>query len=94
MSKEETKCPDCKGSRIISGRLLGQTDYGLGHVFRPDGLKIFKFSSTSSDVPVSTKFQTCLDCGLMWNRANKDKVKKTIQALGKDSTKQKLGITD
>ncbi len=92
MGGEETRCPDCGGSRIVAGRYLGQMDYGLGHVFRPKGLKAFKLSSMSSDIPVSTKFQTCLDCGLFWNRANQDNIKKTIQALGKEDTKKELGL--
>lgn len=89
---KDSKCPGCGSQRIISGRLHGQMDYGIGHIFRPEGLKTFKLSSTSSDVPVSTKFQTCLECGLFWNRANQEKIKTTIQVLGKDSTKKELGL--
>lgn len=94
MKKTETACPDCGSLRVVAGRCLGQADYGLGQVFRPSGLKLFKLSLTSSDVPASGRFQTCLDCGLLWNRLDPNKVKKTIQALGKDATKQKLNLQD
>jgi len=89
---ESTSCPDCRGTRIVSGRLLGQMDYGLGHVFRPDGLRTFKLSLTSSDTPASARFQACLDCGLLWNRASKEKIRNVIAELGKESTKKALGI--
>ena len=93
MSKKETVCPDCGGAQIIAGRYLGQTDaVGVGQVFRPGGLKLFKLSWTGSDIPVSSQCQACLDCGLFWNRANPQKIRKVVQALGSDTTKKELGI--
>lgn len=94
MKNTETACPDCGSVRVVAGRCLGQADYGFGHVFRPRGLKLLKLSLTSSDVPMSGNFRTCLDCGLLWNRLDPNKVKKTIQALGKDTTKRKLNLQD
>ena len=92
MKKKETACPDCGSTRVVSGRYLGQMDCGLGQVFRPSGLKALKLSLTRSDIPVSDRFQACLDCGLFWNRANGTRIEKTIVALGKKATKEKLGL--
>ena len=95
MKEKEEACPDCGSSRIVDGRCHTALYYQFvtpGHVFRPSGLKTLTFSLASSGVFVSDRFQTCLDCGLLWNRARQGTVAKTIIALGTKATRERLGL--
>lgn len=89
---DATQCPQCKGSRTVSGRYLGQTDsIGIGQAFRPEGLKFTAMIGT--DLPVSKHFRACADCGLLWQIIDRRKLKRIMEKKGTAKAKQAMGLS-
>lgn len=83
-------CPRCKSEKTISGRCLGQMDYGLGLVFRPEGLRFL--SVTGTDLAISDRPSACTECGLLWQEVSAEDLKRIIARKGKKETKEQLGL--
>ncbi|MDF7809648.1 hypothetical protein P4E94_19575 [Pontiellaceae bacterium B12219] len=86
-------CPSCQSQKTVSGRFLDQASLGVTPMFRPDGLKAFSMVGTDVRVPNGNKFNSCLDCGLLWAKVDPDKLKKVITKHGNGKTKISTGIT-
>lgn len=87
---EETKCPRCQSEAVVPGRYLDQLAGGLGQNFRMKELRSFAFGWT--DVPISSNFNACTECGLLWNQIDAEKLKKVVRKNGTKRAKERTGI--
>lgn len=88
-SASQNECPNCGAGSIVTGRILGRADLGLGFVFRPQDLKLFSVTGRS-DVPMPSKVRCCLNCGFLWTSVDCRKLQKVIGLLGNTNLKHKL----
>ena len=87
-TEEPQVCPSCESARIVEGRLLGQTDAGLGHVFRLRGLRLLSFCRT--DLPVPRILRSCVDCGLLWSWLDARRLQKVVETKGSARLRKRM----
>lgn len=87
MAREDV-CPCCASKRIVEGRYLDQIGGGLGQNFRPKDIKHFAFGST--DVPISSKMNACVDCGHLWSVIDKSALLAVVEKNGSKELKNRI----
>jgi hypothetical protein len=81
-------CPKCGSSRTVPGRCLGRLDAGAGFKFRPTQLRLLSFLGT--DVPMSSEFTACVDCGLLWSTIRAEKLQQVVAKKGNTELQERL----
>ena len=66
------QCPKCHSQQVVIGKMV-QYGGSTSAVFRPTKTR-FATLSISGGVPVAEESFACLDCGLVWTVADKDKL--------------------
>jgi len=85
-------CPECKSRRIVEGSVLSQPDYFYpGAYFRPKELRPFVL--TGINIRFKNLFCSCLDCGCIWSKINKEKLIEVIASKGNKVVKDRVGLT-
>ena len=87
---EKMNCPECKSSKVVSGKLFNTLSGFPPFYFRPKGLKLITLAD--ADVKVDAKgFTACTACGLIWSSLPVQKLTEIIADSGTKKLKEIAG---
>ena len=86
------KCPACQSEKIVHGCFHDQMGEGLFQYFRPNGLKMLTLTGAYVRIPGQANFRSCLHCGLLWCKLDREKLKAVLIKSGTKDTKERLGL--